>query len=80
MPIVNITWYAPKVRRIMKDVKHLKLRQIAEIEGVTRQAVSKKMVSNSYKESLTNWIQILNLAGYEITEKKNEEGKEAELW
>lgn len=72
MPRVNLTWYQPKVRRIMRDVCALKQRQIAEIEGVTRQAVSKKIVSKTYENELTNWIQILNLAGYEIREKEYE--------
>ena len=70
MPRVNITWYQPKVRRIMKDVNALKQKEIAEIECVTRQAVSKKFVSKAYESSLTKWIQILDLAGYEIREKE----------
>ena len=70
MPRVNLTWYAPKVRRIMRDVCALKQRDIAEIEGVTRQAVSYKMKSTTYDRELTNWIQILDLAGYEIREKE----------
>lgn len=70
MPAVNLTWYAPKVRRIMKDVRALKQRQIAEIEGVTRQAVSIKLSGRTYENSLESWIQILDLAGYEIKEKE----------
>ena len=70
MPRVNLTWYQPKVRRIMKDVKALKQKDIADIECVSRQAISKKIVSNAYESSLTNWIQILDLAGYEIREKE----------
>lgn len=70
MPAVNITWYAPKVRRIMRDVSALKQKEIAEIEGVTRQAVSKKLNNTAYTKELTNWIQILDLAGYEIKEKE----------
>ena len=72
MPRVNLTWYAPIVRRIMRDVSALKLREIAEIEGVTRQAVWKKMTGTTYDEQLTNWVQILDLAGYEIKEKEHE--------
>lgn len=74
MPSINITWYAPIVRRIMKDVEHLEKKQIAEIEGVTRQAVSKKMNNKSYRTGLENWIQILDLAGYEIREKEVKNG------
>ena len=72
MPSINLTWYAPKVRRIMRDVRALKQTQIAEIEGVTRQAISKKMQNTTYNKELTNWIQILDLAGYEIVEKEGE--------
>lgn len=70
MPAVNLTWYSKKVRRIMRDVKALNQREIAEIEGVTRQAVCKKMNTGSYETGLTHWIQILNKAGYEIIEKE----------
>lgn len=70
MPAVNLTWYQPKVRRIMRDVNSLKQKDIAEIEGVTRQAVSKKIRSKTYEYGLTIWIQILDKAGYEIREKE----------
>lgn len=70
MPRVNLTWYQSKVRRIMRDVNALKQKDIAEIEGITRQAVSKKIVSKSYEGALTVWIQILDKAGYEIREKE----------
>lgn len=70
MPRVNLTWYQPIVRRIYKDISNLKQREIADIEGVTRQAVSHKMVTNTYKKELTNWVQILDKAGYEIREKE----------
>lgn len=70
MPAINLTWYSKQVKRIMRDVKALNQKEIAEIEGVTRQAVSKKMVNASYNESLVHWIQILDLAGYEIKEKE----------
>jgi predicted XRE-type DNA-binding protein len=70
MPPVNITWYAPKVRRIMKDVRALKQKDIADIEGITQQAVSKKQKNKTYDAVLTNMIQILDLAGYEIREKE----------
>lgn len=70
MPPVNITWYAPKVRRIMRDVRALKQKDIADIEGITQQAVSKKQKNRTYDTVLTNMIQILDLAGYEIREKE----------
>lgn len=72
MPAVNLNWYDSIVRRIMRDVSNLKQREIAEIEGVTRQAVSKKMQSKTYQRSLEDWVQILDKAGYEIKEKQYE--------
>lgn len=54
----------------MRDVNSLKQKDIAEIEGVTRQAVSKKIRSKTYEYGLTIWIQILDKAGYEIREKE----------
>lgn len=72
MPRVNLTWYAPIVWKVMHDVSNLKQKEIAEIEGVTRQAVSKKMKRKTYEEDLANWVQILDKAGYEIREKEYE--------
>lgn len=75
MPAVNLTWYQPIVRRIYKDMRALKQKDIAKIEGVTRQAVSKKFITGTYKDEITNLVQILDLAGYEIREKEYEEDK-----
>ena len=75
MQAVNLTWYQPIVRRIYKDIRALKQKEIAQIEGVTRQAVSKKFTTGTYKEEITNFIQILDLAGYEIREKEYEDEK-----
>lgn len=74
MPRVNLTWYDSIVSRIMRDVCTLKQKEIAEIEGVTRQAVSKKM-KGTYKKELTNWVQILDKAGYVIREKEDEKDR-----
>lgn len=71
MPAVNLTWYAKPVRRIMRDIEALPQKNIAEIEGVSQQAVSSKILNDSYRISLTKWIQILNLAGYEIKERED---------
>lgn len=70
MPRVNLTWYQPIARRIMRDVRNLKQTDIARIEGVTRQAVSHKLKVKNYDNSLEVWIQILDKAGYEIKEKE----------
>lgn len=70
MPIVSLTWYQPKVRRIMKDVKALKRKEIAEIKCISHQAVSKSMNNGRYADELAEWLQILDKAGYEIREKE----------
>lgn len=70
MPRVNLTWYQPKVRRIMKDVKALKRKDIAEIQNISHQAVSKSISNGKYESDLSDWIQILDKAGYEIREKE----------
>lgn len=69
MPRINLTWYAPKVRRIMRDIKALKRKEIAEIKNISHQAVSKSINNGKYEVELGDWIQILDLAGYEIREK-----------
>ncbi len=70
MPAVNLTWYAKPVRRIMRDVKALKRKEIAEIQAITTQAVSKSLISGKYETELEEWIQILDKAGYEIKAKE----------
>ncbi|MBQ0089300.1 MAG: hypothetical protein KBT27_08205 [Prevotellaceae bacterium] len=70
MAIVNLVWYQPKVRRILKDIKGLKQVDIARELGLTRSAINKAMSRNKYEKDLIEMIQILNLAGYEIREKE----------
>lgn len=70
MPITNLTWYQPKVRRIMKDVKALRRNKIAEMLNVSAQSVGQSINNGSYDNQLTKWIQILDMAGYEIREKE----------
>lgn len=70
MPITNLTWYQPKVRRIMKDVKALRRNKIAAMLNVSAQSVGQSIKSGAYDNQLTKWIQILDMAGYEIREKE----------
>lgn len=72
MPKSTLTWYKTKSRRIMKDVKALKRKAIAEELGVTGQNVSQCISRGTYEDELNKWIRILNLAGYEIREKEEE--------
>lgn len=72
MSVCNLTWYQPKVRRIMKDIKALKRKDIADVLCVSHQAVSKNINNGKYESDVAWMIQILDLAGYEIREKNNE--------
>lgn len=69
MPRANITWYASKVNRIMRDIRALKQKDIADTICESQQTVSYR-VRNVYKTELEDFIQILDLAGYEIKEKE----------
>jgi len=70
MPRVNLVWYQPTVRRVMKDVKALKRREIAEIKGISHQAVSESILNGKMENDLTNWIQILYKSGWELKERE----------
>lgn len=69
MPKVNLIWYQSKLRRIMRDVKALKQKDIAQELNESQQTISYR-INNVYEKELADWIQILNLAGYEIREKE----------
>lgn len=70
MSICNLNWYDKKVRRIMRDVKALKQKDIASVENISQQSVSMGLRDGKYEKSLIRWIQILDIAGYEIREKE----------
>lgn len=69
MPKSTLTWYKTKSRRIMRDVKALKQKRIAEEINESQQTISYR-INNLYESQLNDWIRILNLAGYEIVEKE----------
>lgn len=71
MPKSTITWYKSKAKRIMRDVKALKQKEIATELNESQQVISYR-IRNSYERDLIDWILILNLAGYEIKEKECE--------
>lgn len=71
MPKSTLTWYKTKSRRILRDVKALKQKEIAFAINESQQVVSYR-IRNTYEKELNDWIQILDLAGYEIREKEEE--------
>lgn len=69
MPKSTLTWYKTKTKRIMRDVKALKQKDIAQEINESQQVISYR-INNVYEKELVDWIRILNLAGYEIKEKE----------
>lgn len=67
MPKSTLTWYKTKAKRIMRDVKALKQKDIGIEIGESQQTISYRM-NNVYEKELTDWIRILHLAGYEVKE------------
>lgn len=68
MPKSTLTWYKSKAKRIMRDVRALKGREIAEAINESQQVASYRL-NHMYEKQLNDWILILDLAGYEIKEK-----------
>lgn len=71
MPKSHLTWYKTRARRIFRDVKALKQKEIAILLNESSQVISYR-IKNVYEKELSDWIQILDLAGYEIKEKEEE--------
>lgn len=69
MPKSTLTWYKTKTKRIMRDVRALKQKDIANEINESQQTISYR-INHVYEKELTDWIRILNLAGYEINEKE----------
>lgn len=69
MPKSTLTWYKSKSKRIMRDVKALKGKDIANAINESQQVASYRIL-HVYEKQLNDWIQILDLAGYEIREKE----------
>jgi len=68
MPKSTLTWYKTRAKRIMRDVRALKQKDIAREINESQQVISYR-INNTYEKELNDWIRILELAGYEINEK-----------
>lgn len=69
MPKSTLTWYKSKSKRIMRDVRALKRKDIATEINESHQLISYR-IKNVYPGQLEDWLRILDLAGYEIVEKE----------
>lgn len=72
MPKSTLTWYKSKAKRIMRNVRALKQKDIGLELNESQQTISYR-IKNVYEKELSDWILILNMAGYEIVEKELEE-------
>lgn len=71
MPKSTLTWYKTRAKRIMRDVRALKQKDISAEINESQQVVSYRL-RNTYENDLCDWIRILNLAGYEIKEREEQ--------
>lgn len=65
MPKSTLTWYIPKAKRIMKDIRNLKQKDVAKELNESQQTISYR-IRNLYQGQLEDWLRLLDLAGYEI--------------
>lgn len=70
MPKSNLTWYKTKTKRILKDVKALRQKDIAQALNESQQTISYR-INNVYEKDLIQWVLLLDMAGYEIKEKES---------
>ena len=66
----SLTWYKSRAKRIMRDVSSLGRQKVANEIGVSKQAISYRVVKDIYLKQLEDWLRILRMAGYEIVEKE----------
>lgn len=71
MPASRLTWYKTKTNRIMRDIRTVKQKEIAQEINESIATVSYRL-KNVYPRFLEDMIRILDLAGYEIKEKEEE--------
>lgn len=69
MPASTLTWYKRKAKRIMRDVNSLRRQTVADALNESHQLISYRM-KNVYPGQLEDWVQLLDMAGYEIKEKE----------
>lgn len=68
MPTSTLTWYKTKTNKILKDIKRISQREIADEINESQQTISYRL-KNVYPEVLEDLVRILNLADYEIVRK-----------
>lgn len=71
MPKSTLTWYKSKANRIMKDLKRVRNKEIAEALNEPHTTITYRM-QNLYQGQLEDWLRLLDLAGYEIKRIEDE--------
>lgn len=72
MPKSHLTWYISKTKEVMRAIRGLKQKDIADTICESPQVISYRL-KNVYEKELEDFILILDLAGYEIKKKEEEE-------
>jgi len=68
----TLTWYKSISRKLMRGLKSVKQVEIARELGETPQVICYRM-KNCYPNMFDDVVRLIDMAGYEIREKENEE-------
>lgn len=72
MPKSNLTWYKTKRKRIMKDMALANQTALGHEINESQQTISYR-IRNVYPEVLDDLIRILDVIGWEVKEKEEDE-------
>lgn len=68
----SLTWYKSKATHIINELRGLGQKQLA-VTLNTHQSNISFAINNSWQKELERWLRLLDLAGYEIVEKEEEQ-------
>ena len=67
-----LTWYKTKTNQILKMLRLIPQRKLAEVLNISQPAVNYK-INTQYPKLFAEFIQVLDVAGFEIREKEIDE-------
>ena len=68
----SATWYKSKARRIIRELRGVKQKELV-IELNSTQPTISYAINHYWQEELERWLRLLNLLGYEVIRKEDEE-------
>lgn len=72
MAKTELNWYKHEARNIVKELRLLKQREIAEEMGTTQQNVSYLFRSGWFQKTFEDVVKLLKLAGYELVRREED--------